>query len=104
MSIAYRFPLTLQHCALAAFAAFFAASPALAAQDSWKTPASGVWGAGLSWADGTTPGASDSETFNLHGTYTATFNADPSPIQALTLTNAADAALVSGSRPPIRSR
>lgn len=76
------------------------ASTSLAADDSWKTAANGVWGAGSSWTDGTTPGASDSATFNLPGTYTVTFNADPPPIQALTLTSAANVTFASGSRPP----
>jgi T5SS/PEP-CTERM-associated repeat protein len=92
----------LKYCAMAAAAAagLVAVSPLLAGEDIWKTAADGVWGAGASWVDNTTPVDSDEATFNLPGTYTATFNADPQPISRLTVTNNANVTLASGSLPP----
>jgi T5SS/PEP-CTERM-associated repeat protein len=76
------------------------ASPSVADEDFWKTAASGTWGAGGSWVDGTTPGVSDSATFNLPGTYTVSFNATPDPIRGLSITNGGNLTFASSSRPP----
>src|SRR3954470_9341148 len=60
-----------------------------AASDVWDgngaVPPNGIWGTGTNWGDNTTPGNSDTATFNLANTYTVTFNANPLAIQALTV-------------------
>src|SRR5687768_17141358 len=65
-------------------------SNAHAANDVWDAnglnPPSGLWGNNLNWADNTTPGNSDTATFNLGAVYTVIFNANPLAIQALTAT------------------
>src|SRR5262249_32809889 len=53
---------------------------------TWKTAASGTWGLNSSWTDGSVPGNNDSATFNLAGTYTATFDTAPAAIQDLFVT------------------
>ena len=61
-----------------------------AAADVWDAnglnPPTGVWGTNANWADNTTPGNSDTATFNLDAVYTVIFNANPLAIQALTMT------------------
>ncbi|MBA3481765.1 MAG: hypothetical protein H0T51_08115, partial [Pirellulales bacterium] len=77
-----------------------AASPLRAANDVWKTAASGTWGAGGSWVDGSPPSSIfDQATFDKAGAYTVSFNADPDPIGALTLTSATNVTFASSSRP-----
>ncbi|MBA3480592.1 MAG: hypothetical protein H0T51_02150, partial [Pirellulales bacterium] len=76
-------------------------SPSSADIDVWKTAASGVWGTGGSWVDGTTPSSIfDQANINLAGTYTVSFSADPDPIGALTVNSAANVTFASNSRPP----
>jgi hypothetical protein len=53
--------------------------------DSWKTAANGFWAVGTNWVDGSTPVTSDTANFNVFGSYTVTFNATPSDIQALSV-------------------
>ena len=56
--------------------------------------------------DGTTPGNNDSAKFNLPGTYTVSFNADPDTIFALSVENAANVTFASSTRPqnPFQAR
>jgi T5SS/PEP-CTERM-associated repeat protein len=72
-------------------------SPSPASDDFWAAPVNGVWQNGANWADGTTPGGGDAAFINLAGAYTVTFNADPSPIQALIVAAAADVTFRSDS-------
>jgi hypothetical protein len=69
---------------LAVFVALARWSVGQADTDIWKV-AVGNWETGTSWVDGTTPGNSDSATFNLAGIHTATFGVTPAIIQDLTV-------------------
>src|SRR6058998_3679845 len=52
--------------------------------DTWKTAADGNWNSNSSWTDNSVPTSSDQATFNLAGTYAATFGAAaPAAIQDL---------------------
>ncbi len=66
------------------------ASSTWAADDTWKTAASGNWETGSSWTDGSTPGNSDTATVGQNGTYTVTFGATPAAIQQLSVNNGAN--------------
>ncbi len=76
---------------LCALIGLFMPLAAHAAGDVWDAngamPPDGIWGTGANWADNTTPGNSDTATFNLAGTYTVTFNANPLAIQGLTVSD-----------------
>ena len=77
--------------------------PALANNDKWDAAASGVWETGSNWADNGRPGSFDEATFNLAGAYTVTFNGVPVPIQALSLTGAANVTFTSANSVDIRT-
>jgi T5SS/PEP-CTERM-associated repeat protein len=67
-------------------------SIAHAANDVWDgngaTPPSNNWSFAPSWDDNTTPGNSDTATFNIAGTYTVSFSvSNPAAIQALTISS-----------------
>ncbi len=50
-----------------------ASSPRLAScSDSWKSPVSGVWGAGANWSTGVIPSNADNVCITVPGTYTVT--------------------------------
>ncbi|MDZ4658736.1 MAG: hypothetical protein SH868_14265 [Bythopirellula sp.] len=87
-----RFGTSIGRSVVAAAAAWWLVSgaPSLAANDIWKTAASGVWQTDTNWADNTSPGFFDSATFNLAGTYTVTISDNSPTISALTLTGAAN--------------
>jgi T5SS/PEP-CTERM-associated repeat protein len=72
------------------------ASSTWAADDTWKTAASGNWETGSSWTDGSTPGNADTATMGQNGTYTATFGATPTAIQQLSVNNGANVTLQTG--------
>src|SRR5262245_57937993 len=63
--------------------------------DTWRLPASGVWGTGSNWTDGTAPGVNNSATIGQTGTYTATLAAAPSAILSLRIDNGAKVTLQS---------
>jgi hypothetical protein len=67
--------------AICALVVFWIPLNSHAANDIWDAngavPPNGVWGTGPNWADNSTPGNSDTATFNLANTYTVTFNANP---------------------------
>ena len=51
-----------------------------------RVPPTGIWDSGNNWSgDNTTPGNSDTATFNLAQTYAVNFAADPLAIQNLTV-------------------
>lgn len=60
-------------------------SATFAANDVWDNTPGGNWENNANWADGSTPGISDSATFNLAQSYPVTFATDPAAIQALTV-------------------
>lgn len=64
--------------------------PAAAADDTWKTAASGNWETGSSWTDSSTPANGDTATIGQNGTYTVTFGAAPAAIQQLSVNNGAN--------------
>ncbi len=68
-----------------------------AAADNWKNPASGNWGLGSNWVDGTAPAANDSAVFAVPGAYTVAFVGDSAPIQSLSLSNSTSPIFVSDS-------
>jgi fibronectin-binding autotransporter adhesin len=63
------------------------ASSTWAADDTWKTAASGNWETGSSWTDGSTPANADTATIGQNGAYTVTFGATPAAIQQLSVNN-----------------
>ena len=71
---------------------------ATAASDVWDgnggSPPNGLWGADINWVDDTTPGNSDTATFNLANTYNVTFDTIPAAIQAFS-TSAGNVTLAS---------
>jgi hypothetical protein len=66
-------------------------SIAQAANDVWDgnggVPPSNNWNVATSWVDNSTPGSSDTATFNIADTYTVSFSANPNAIQALTISS-----------------
>src|SRR5437764_4780530 len=72
---------------LAACAASAVAPYAWGNNDTWKTAASGTWGLNSSWTDNSVPGNNDQATFNLAGTYTASFGTGPAAIRDLFVQN-----------------
>jgi hypothetical protein len=91
-----------KRCIMAAVIAAGLLAPSLSVADNdvWKTAASGTWGAGGSWVDGSPPSSIfDEARFTLGGAYTVSFNADPDPIGALTLISGSNVTFASSSRP-----
>src|SRR5262249_8665179 len=72
-------------CLVSAVSLVGSISTAYGNADSWKTAANGFWAIGSNWADGSTPGNSDTANFNVFGSYTVTFNAVPVDIQGLSV-------------------
>jgi fibronectin-binding autotransporter adhesin len=56
-----------------------------AANDVWDNNPGGNWANGANWVDGSTPGNTDTATFNLALTYNVIFSAPPPAIQNLTV-------------------
>ncbi len=67
-------------------AVFVLSSVASAASDVWDNIPGGNWENSANWTDGSTPGISDTATFNLPQSYLVTFGVDPAVIQSLSVT------------------
>jgi fibronectin-binding autotransporter adhesin len=67
-------------------AVFVLNSVAYAASDVWDNVPGGSWENNANWTDGSTPGISDTATFNLPQSYSVTFGVEPGVIQSLSVT------------------
>ena len=86
-----------RYVALACLWSLATTTHVLANDDFWAAAVSGVWQNGVNWVDGSAPESGDVAFVNLPGAYTVSFNGTPFPIQALTVTGAANTTFTSAS-------